>query len=186
MTRSEIPTVRIPDTDRRHDTVGLLLGGATVTTGLVAGVYYAYACSVMIGLGDSDDRTFVEAMQQINEAIQNPVFFAGFFGALLLPGIAAFLERRRGLRTSRWTWAGLALYTTGFLITVGINVPLNNRLAAAGIPSQIVDLAAVRSHFENTWNAWNIVRAVLSTAAVGCLGRALVLHGRRRLSPTAR
>lgn len=40
-----------------------VLAAATVATGLVAGVYYAFACSVMLGLGASGDRTFIEAMQ---------------------------------------------------------------------------------------------------------------------------
>ncbi len=29
------------------------------------------------------------------------------------------------------------------------------------------------------WVAWNIVRALASTAALACLGRALLLHGRK-------
>ena len=48
------------------------LAAATITTGLMAGLYYAYACSVMPGLSRTDDRTFVSAMQQINVAIINP------------------------------------------------------------------------------------------------------------------
>jgi uncharacterized membrane protein len=48
------------------------LAAATLTTGLMAGLYYAYAYSVMLGLSRTDDRTFVSAMQQINVAILNP------------------------------------------------------------------------------------------------------------------
>ena len=39
------------------------------------------------------------------------------------------------------------------------------------------DLAAVRERFEARWVHWNIARAVTSTAAVGFLAWALVLHG---------
>ena len=49
-----------------------VLAAATITTGLMAGLYYAYACSVMLGLSRTGDRTFVSAMQQINVAILNP------------------------------------------------------------------------------------------------------------------
>jgi uncharacterized membrane protein len=39
----------------------LLLMSATVLTGLMAGFFYAFACSVMVGLARTDDYTFVAA-----------------------------------------------------------------------------------------------------------------------------
>jgi uncharacterized membrane protein len=150
-----------------------LLASATVVTGLIAGVYYAFACAVMLGLGASGDRTFIEAMQNINTKIENPVFFLSFFGALVLPAWAlrTFWSDRR-LRL--WIGAALGLYAIGLLTTMGINIPLNNDLAAAGNPAKIADPAAVRAHFEDTWNTWNIARALLSTAAAACLARAML------------
>ena len=44
---------------------GGALAAATLTTGLMAGLYYAYAISVMLGLSRTDDRTFVSAMQPL-------------------------------------------------------------------------------------------------------------------------
>lgn len=64
----------------------------------------------------------------------------------------------------------------GLLVTMAANVPLNNRLAAAGDPARIADPAGVRARFENAWNVWNIARALASTAALVCLG--LALRGR--------
>ncbi|WP_431883757.1 hypothetical protein [Micromonospora gifhornensis] len=40
----------------------VVLAGATFSTGLVAGLFFAYACSVMPGLGATDDRTLIGAM----------------------------------------------------------------------------------------------------------------------------
>ena len=54
----------------------LMLGGATLTTGLVAGVFYAYAVSVDLGLAAQPDGSYVATMQEINDRIQNPLFFA--------------------------------------------------------------------------------------------------------------
>ncbi|MGR7000001.1 hypothetical protein ACU686_21005 [Yinghuangia aomiensis] len=83
-----------------------------MATGLVAGTYFAFTCAVMPGLAATDDRTFVAAMQAINVKIENPVFFAGFFGAFVLPLIAVFRQRKAGGGAAlRWTIAGLALYT---------------------------------------------------------------------------
>lgn len=165
---------------QRRDTAGMVLGLAMIATGLSAGLLYSYACSVLPGLAQTSDRTFIDAMQQINKAIQNPVFFASFLGALVLTAVAAAQQRRLGPGgATRWAVAALALYALALLVTVGANVPLNDHLAAAGDPARIADPAAVRNHFQAPWTAWNIARTALATAALACLGRALVLHGRR-------
>jgi uncharacterized membrane protein len=80
-------------------------------------------------------------------------------------------------RTLPWIAAGFLLYLVMFGITMGLNVPLNNQLEAAGDPDRHTDLAAVRERFEAPWVAYNLARAVASTAAFGCLLWALVLHG---------
>jgi uncharacterized membrane protein len=158
----------------RDRTAVLVLGAATVTTGLLAGLYYGYACSVMPGLARADDRTLVDGMQQINEVIQNPVFFATFMGAPLLNAATWWIERRAGRRdAARWALIGLGLSTLGFLITAAFNIPLNNQLDRAGDPSRIADLAAVRHNFLVPWSIWNVLRAVATTGALGCLVAAL-------------
>jgi uncharacterized membrane protein len=63
-------------------------------------------------------------------------------------------------------------------VTVGINVPLNDQIDSASDPDRIADLAHVRNQFEGPWVAANIVRTLLSTAAVAALARAQFLHGR--------
>ncbi|WP_371778165.1 anthrone oxygenase family protein [Streptosporangium subroseum] len=158
---------------------GVVLVAATVTVGLMAGLFYAYASSVMIGLGRASDRTFVEAMQRINTAILNGWFFTCFLGALALTILAAVLhlsEDRRSVLP--WILAAVVLYGAQLVITAAVNVPLNNMLDAAGDPRHITDLAAVREQFEATWVRWNLIRAVTCTAAFGCLTWALVLYGR--------
>ncbi|MEU6257720.1 anthrone oxygenase family protein [Streptomyces sp. NPDC047043] len=151
---------------------GFVLGAATVAMGLIAGVYYVFACCIMPALARSDDRVYVEVMQDINDVIQNPVFFLSFIGALLLTAVSAWQLRGQPYRW--WVWAALAAYALGFLTTVVFNIPLNNDLATATDPS------AAREHFEDPWVAWNVVRALLSTVALVCLARALVLYGRGR------
>jgi uncharacterized membrane protein len=167
----------------RRDAAGTVLGLAVLATGLIAGVYHAFAVAVMPGLAESGDRAFIETMQNINKQIENPVFFLSFFGALVLPAWALVQQRKLGNRgVLIWTALGLGLYVVGLLTTMGINIPLNNDLAAAGAVGRVADPAQVREHFEATWNVWNTARALLSTAALGCLIRALVLHdcGRSR------
>ncbi|MEU8792542.1 anthrone oxygenase family protein [Streptomyces sp. NPDC048643] len=167
-------------TVRRRGTAAGVLGAATVVTGLIAGVFYIFACAIMPALARSDDRVFIEVMQNINDAIQNPVFFLSFLGALALTAVAAW--QSRGAPNRWWVFAALAAYALALLFTVAVNIPLNDDLAAAGAPARIAEPAAVRDHFENTWVAWNVVRAVLSTVALACLARALYLFRRPQTS----
>ena len=80
--------------------------------------------------------------------------------------ITAVLHFQAGQGTPvAWIGTALVLYVIALLITIGINVPLNDALAAAGPARQIPDVGAVRNHFETAWVHWNIARAVASTAA---------------------
>jgi uncharacterized membrane protein len=159
---------------------GAVLLLATLASGLIAGLFYAYACSVMPGLHGADDRTVVEAMLRINVAILNGWFFATFLGAPLLIVLAGVLHLvgGGGTRALPWIVAGFVGIAVMWVITVAVNVPLNDALAAAGSAERAVDLTAVRAAFEATWVHWNIVRAVASTAGFGCLLWALVQYGR--------
>jgi uncharacterized membrane protein len=153
---------------------------ATMTMGLMAGVFGVYAHAIMPGLRKTDDRTFVGAFQQIDKAIINPWFMVSFLGALAFTAVALVLHLREDERSVLpWIAAALILYVVVFVVTIGVNVPLNDDIKAAGDPDRIADLAAVREQFDETkWARWNVARAVATTAAFGCLAWALVLNGR--------
>jgi uncharacterized membrane protein len=159
---------------------GVALFAATITTGLMAGVFGLYAHTIMPGLGKTDDRTFVGAFQAIDRAIINPLFLTTLIGALALIGAAAALDLAGDERSALpWILAALVLYLAVFVITVSIHVPLNDAIKAAGDPDRIADLAGVRERFDEArWVGWNIVRTVACTAAFGALAWALVEYGR--------
>ncbi len=159
---------------------GAALLAATMTMGVVTGVFQLYAYAIMPGLGRTDDRTFVGAFQQIDKAIVGPVLLVFFFGALVFTGVAAALHLGADERSAvHWIGGAIVLHLAVVIITMRINVPLNDAIKAAGEPGQIADLAAVRERFhEARWVGWNFFRAVASTVAFGCLAWALVLHGR--------
>ncbi|MEU2563278.1 anthrone oxygenase family protein [Streptomyces longispororuber] len=165
----------------RHLQTGTLLA-ATLSTGLMAGLFAAFSYAVMPGLARSSDRTLIETMQTINMAILNPVFVLPFIGSLPLLGLAVVLARRgEGRPALSWLTAALVLYGVAFLVTLVGNAPLNVRLADAGDPDDIKDLAAVRADFETKWVIWNAVRALLHTAAFACLLWSLIVYGAHRL-----
>jgi uncharacterized membrane protein len=156
-------------------TVTLL--GATMTMGFAAGAFALYAHTVMPGLHRTDDRTFVAVFQQLDRAIINPWFMlGGFVGALVFTALAAIANR--GTDALPWILVALGLYLVTVVVTMAVNVPLNDALKAAGDPARI-DVAHARAEFhEGRWAAWNLLRVATTTSAFGLLGWALVLLGR--------
>jgi uncharacterized membrane protein len=134
---------------------GAVLIAATITLGLVAGVFCLYANTIMPGLRRTDDRTFVGAFQSMDKAIINPLFMVTFFGALVLTGLAAVLHLGAdGRPVLPWIAVAFVLYLAVVVITLAVNVPLNDGIKAAGDPDRIGDLAAVRKRFnEARWAA---------------------------------
>ncbi|MEV6302422.1 DUF1772 domain-containing protein [Actinoplanes sp. NPDC051861] len=142
---------------------------AVLLLGLMAGLFYAYAGSVMPGMRRAADRAAVDVMQRINLAIQNPLFLVIFTGALIFTGIATFQNAGRS-EVFVPLLIALVLYGLTLAITGVFNIPLNNQLDRAGDPDQIEDLAAVRAAFFPRWVRFNILRTVTSVAAflAGC------------------
>lgn len=163
----------------------LTLALATLTTGLVAGVYYAYAVSVNLGLAEQPDASYVATMNAINERIENPLFFLSFFGAGLFPLVALAAHYRRS-RSGRFWLIALAcvLYMGGsFLLTVVVNVPMNEELARVASDASADALARARAEYEDPWDYWNGVRTVFSTLAFFVLIGACLLREDRGRRP---
>jgi uncharacterized membrane protein len=117
-----------------------------------------------------DDRTFVTAFQAIDRAILNPWFMVAFFGAPVLAVAGAVLVWSDGGALRVWLLVAFALLVAGVVMTLAVNVPLNDAIKAAGDPDRIADLAAVRSAFdEPRWATWNLVRTVTTVVAFGIL-----------------
>ena len=155
----------------------ITLIAATLTMGFAAGVFLLFAHTVMPGLRAADDRTFVGAFQHLDRAIVNPWFMATAFLGALVCTVAAALANR-GTPAMSWIIAALVLYVAAVVITVAVQLPLNDAIKAAGDPGHI-DVALARKRFrESRWAVWNLVRVATTTPAFGLLAWALVLYGR--------
>jgi uncharacterized membrane protein len=153
-----------------------VLVAATLATGLNAGLYYTYACSIMVTLRGVDDRTFVNMMQRINRDITNGWFFLTFMGALLVPALALILFIGVNGAVVLPVAIGLGLYVVSFGITMGVNVPMNNRMDKVGDPDTMSPqaLAEARRVFEKPWVRSNLNRTLASTGSCGALCWALL------------
>ena len=157
----------------------LTLTLATLTTGLISGFFYAYACSVTLGHALLADEPYLEAMQAINATVRNGVFAFSFFGAVLavLLALAVHAPRPRSRRFVLVALAAALYIGGGFLVTFLINVPMNEELARVSVRELgPAALARVREGYEGPWNFWNGVRTAFSTLAFlaligACLSR---------------
>jgi uncharacterized membrane protein len=155
----------------------LSLVAATLTTGLIAGFFYAYACSVTLGLARLPDDQYIEAMQAINATVRNGVFAFSFFGAVLslLVALAIHAPRPRSRRFILVALAAVLYIGGGFMVTFLVNVPMNEELARVGDAAPEV-LARIREGYEGPWNFWNGIRTLFSSLALlalisACLSR---------------
>lgn len=148
-------------------TADIVLLIAATLTALMAGLFFAFSCSVMLGLARVSDREFVAAMQSINRRIQNPVFFIVFFGAPVFLIVSTILFYDQTPQFSFLLAATLIYLTGNFGVTVFGNVPLNNRLDRFELGTATdEEIVLQRANFEPRWNNLNNVRTVASTLAL--------------------
>jgi uncharacterized membrane protein len=138
---------------------------AALSTGVVAGTFFAFSNFVMRVLGRLQPSAGMASMQAINVTVLNPMFFLFFIGAALLSLVlCAFSLLRWQHPSSAWLLAGGLLYVVGsFLVTVAGNVPLNEALAELD-PSKPESVSSW-AEYVSRWVAWNHVRTVASLLA---------------------
>ncbi len=163
----------------------IVLAGATLTTGLIAGLFYTFAVSVDLGLAEQPDASYVATVNATNERILNPLFYASFLGAVLflVVTLAVHLPRsQRGSGRFRLVALACALYIGGgFLLTMTVNMPMNDQLAAVDSDAPARVLAEARAAYEGPWDFWNGVRAGFSTLAfLALIGACLLGDGSPR------
>lgn len=142
--------------------------GSIVFAGAIFGFFYAWVCSTMWGLDDADPRVAIEAMQAMNASVRNAVFFPSFFLTPVVLGVAGVLLRRtRRADAGRWFFAAATLSVVGGpILTMTLNVPMNEDLARVVVPPSIDDAEAIWSDYSGRWQLYNIVRAIASGAAL--------------------
>lgn len=139
---------------------------AVVTTAMLAGFFYGWGASVMPGLRRVSDREYVTAMQSINRAILNPVFFLSFLGPLVLLPLSAYLHYGQPVTTRFYLLvAATIVYYISFGVTIFGNVPLNDMLDKFNLSSSEQAFSMQRAKFEMAWNRLHMIRTIISVLA---------------------
>ena len=155
-----------------------LLVAGSLWFGTMAGFFWSFSAVIMPGLGLASPTAALEAMQDINEAVRNPVFAIGFFGAALF---AAALSVR-ALFARGWgrllVLGAAGIYLVGVLgVTALGNVPMNEALALVDPGS--AEAATTMAQYLRDWTNLNHVRTLAALTATAML---LLSFGHRRSS----
>ena len=126
---------------------------AAIGSGIVGGIFFIFSTTIIASLEALPVAQTVAGMQAINRVIQAPLFLLVFMGTALIS--IAVVVTNAG---SALAWIGAALYVLGtFVLTMVVNVPLNNALDRA----QGGGTAAWQA-FRPRWMVGNHLRTVAS------------------------
>ncbi len=155
------------------DSLFALTFASALGCGLIAGLLFTFSNSVMKALANLPPAQGIAAMQSINVVIINPLFMVAFLGTALACVALAVSSLFSWNETSAvYLLVGSLLYLVGTIaVTVVVNVPWNNALAAVG--ADTADGANLWPRYVAGWTAWNHVRTAAALAAAASLTIAL-------------
>jgi len=139
---------------------------AALGSGLIAGAFFAFSSFVMAALARLPAAQGIAAMQKINVVVINPIFLSVFLGTAAL-SVATLVWSLTGLGTAAGVYlliASLAYLIGTFGVTMRLNVPLNDRLAAVG--ADTAEGEKVWAHYLVQWTKWNHLRTVAALIAL--------------------
>lgn len=141
-------------------------------SGAIFGFFYAWICSTMWGLDTAEPQIAIAAMQAMNASVRNAVFAPAFFGTpLILFGTAVLAWTQLHRFAAAVFFCGALIYLGGGLIlTMTINVPMNDALAVIEIPANTSDATQIWRSYSGTWQFWNVLRTLASGVTLALVG----------------
>jgi uncharacterized membrane protein len=146
-----------------------------ILSGAMFGFFYAWVCSTMWGLDAADPQVAIQAMQAMNASVRNAIFAPAFFGTPVVLLIAAALAYVHRLRAATLAFAagGLVYLLGGMVLTMTINVPMNEALAAIAVPHTAAEAQRIWQDYSAPWQFWNAIRASMSGITLALTGYAI-------------
>ena len=151
---------------------------ATALIGLMAGFFFAFSVDVVPAMRGFNAHDYIATQQAINRAVRNIPFALAYFGAAIVPFLAAGATWLAGDRRRAGFWLAIAIvYVLGvFVLTREINIPINNALALWDPNAPPADWAKAR----DDWNNANLLRCLAACASFATALWALSLRSRVR------
>lgn len=144
--------------------------------GALFGFFYAWVCSTMWGLDQADPRIAIAAMQAMNASVRNAIFAPAFFGTPVVLAVTTVVLYLASQQTAAlWCLSATVLVTfPGVVLTMAINVPMNEALGALEVPTNIDAAQAIWQAYSPDWQFWNQARTMATGLGLLCLGLAML------------
>lgn len=142
----------------------ILVLSSLLLSAAIFGFFYAWVCSTMWGLDAADPRIAIRAMQAMNASVRNAIFAPAFFGTPVVLGVTALvLWQQNNVKSASLFAASAGVYFCfGMLLTMLINVPMNESLATIIVPDNVQKAREIWLEYSPTWQFWNVARTVAS------------------------
>ena len=141
---------------------------ATISTGLMAGIFFTWTNAVTPGIGKLKDIEYLGALQAMNRVILNPAFYVLFICPVLTLPLATLLNYNSdpALVFKLLLVASIIYLAGSFLVTIVGNIPINNLLHRSKLEKFSLENAKdLRSEIEEKWNTFNLIRTITSFIA---------------------
>ncbi|NLS15490.1 DUF1772 domain-containing protein [Rhizobium sp. P40RR-XXII] len=148
-----------------------------LSSGAIFGFFYAWICSTMWGLDAADPALAIGAMQAMNASVRNTVFAPAFFATpfvLIATAMFAWFCRLKAASLI-FAIAGLLYLSGGVILTMTVNVPMNEALAAVVIPQDAAEARRIWENYSGPWQFWNTVRTIVSGLTLALTGIAIFI-----------
>lgn len=148
-----------------------------LSSGAIFGFFYAWVCSTMWGLDAANPALAIGAMQAMNASVRNVVFAPAFFGTpfiLIATAMLAWFARMKAASLI-FAIAGLLYLSGGIILTMTVNVPMNEALAIVTIPQNAGEAQRIWENYSGPWQFWNMIRTFVSGITLALTGIAIFL-----------
>lgn len=114
-------------------------------------------------------------MQAMNASVRNAVFAPVFFGTPFVLAATAMLAWFCRSKASALIFviAGLLYLFGGMILTMAVNVPMNEALAAVSIPPDEAEARSIWQAYSEPWQFWNATRTIISGVTLALTGIAI-------------
>ena len=145
---------------------------AALGCGALFGFYFTMSVSIMPGLDLTDPYAAITANQDIGRETQKSLFFVALLGtpAALM---AAIVQLWRATKPRNWLVYSMIGWVAMMVITLTLNVPLNNILDGLSISPSKEGLSELWAAYSVDWQRWNWGRVLTSGISLGCVAMAI-------------
>lgn len=144
-------------------TINIITLALILCTGALFGFFYTMSISIMPGLDLTAPYSAILANQEIGHATQNYFFAVPMIGTPLLALIAAIYYLKQKRKNMVFLFIGTVVaWVCMLVVTLMLNVPLNQILDGLKITTEQTDLAQLWASYSIDWQVYNWLRVGFS------------------------